>query len=1149
MNSRFLDILGQRVLFFDGAMGTAIHARNLSLSDYDGRENCIEILNLTRPEVIEEIHASFLGVGCDAVETNTFGGMKHVLAEFGLADRCREINHAAAEIARRAVERFDASDHPRFVVGSMGPGNKLPTLRQIDWDTLEDSYAEAARGLIEGGVDVLMIETCQDILQAKAAIVAAVRAMNETRRAVPLMVSVTMESFGTMLIGTDVPAAVTALEAYPEVSAVGINCATGPQEMSEHLRYLSQHCSRFLSVMPNAGLPQIVDGRPHYTLSPTEFARWLKEFVETDGVNVVGGCCGTTPEHLAAAIKTIGRRPPIPRRPVTRPGASSVYVASPFKQETSFLMIGERTNTNGSRKFKHLLQAEDLHGMVQMAKDQVREGAHVLDVCVAYVGRDEETDMKQIIGRLAAEVTAPLMIDSTEPTVIEAALKQAGGRCIINSINLEDGEDKFDRLCQLARRYGAAVVALTIDEQGMAKDADRKIQIARRIVDRCTKHHGLQPHDVIIDALTFTICTGQSSDHKLAHETLLSIQRIKNEIPGVFTSLGVSNVSFGLDPAVRSTLNSVFLHEAVRQGLDAAIIHVAGIMPLHKIPDSHRRLAEDLIYDRRRFDPDGHCTYDPLRELIRLFSQKSDQPSVRVEAPTVEERLKNRIIDGNRSGMESDLDEALRQYSPTDVINRILLEGMKVVGDLFGSGQMQLPFVLQSAETMKAAVAYLELRMEKTTRSSRGKIVLATVKGDVHDIGKNLVDIILSNNGYTVYNLGIKQPINTIIEKYREMQADAIGMSGLLVKSTQVMKDNLEVLKERGIDVPVVLGGAALNRRYVEENLRPIYEGPLYYAQDAFEGLALMQQITQQSPDSASPATENTLSRTSRSSPGVVRGSEIRIIRSRDNPIPQPPFWGQRVVDRIPLSAVLPLINEVMLFQVQWQYKRNRRSDVEFKKYIDAEVRPIYRELVARCERDDILQPRAIYGYWPCNSDGNDLIIFHPDEPKKEIVRFVFPREKEEPHRCIADYFCPFDSGEKDVVAFSVATVGSRVSEAARRLFQENRYRDYLYLHGLGVTCAEALGEYVHRQIRTELGIANRDAPEQRELFQQGYQGSRYGFGYPACPNLEDQAKLWPLLHPEDIGVSLTEGFQLVPEQTVTALICHHPDAKYFNAK
>ncbi len=1166
-----IEVLKERVLILDGAMGTSIHARRLPLSDYEGHENCVDVVTASRPDIVRDIHRSFLAVGCDAVMTNTFGANKIVLSDFGIAERTYALNKQAAEIAREACREFDRPNQPRFVIGSMGPGTRLPTLGQTNWDTILDSYTEQARGLLDGGVDALLVETCQDLLQCKSGLVGALDAMREKGREVPLFCTVTIETTGTMLLGTEMAAALTAIEAFDKVSAIGLNCATGPQEMSEHIRYLSGHCDRFLLVQPNAGLPQLVNGEPYYALTPKELARWLLEFIEVDGVNIVGGCCGTTPEHLAAVVDAVGVRAPKPRRVQREPAVSSLYQAVSLRQEAAVLAIGERTNANGSKKFRELLAEGDVDGMVQMAREQAKHGSHLLDVCTAYVGRDEVADMTAVLKRFVADVTVPLVIDSTETIVIEAALKLAGGKCVINSINLEDGEEKLDKICTLAKRHGAAVIALTIDEEGMAKTCARKVQVARRIFDLATGRHGLKAGDLIFDPLTFTICTGNEDDRKLGLETLDAIAAIKDECPGVHTLLGLSNISFGVKPPVRRVLNSVYLHHARERGLDAAIMHVTGIVPLFKIDEGHRRLAEDLVYDRRR---EG---YDPLHELLRAL-EGVEVSSEKVERPkNVEDRLKQRVINGDRTGLEEDLEEAMLTHRPLDIINDILLDGMKTVGDLFGAGQMQLPFVLQSAETMKASVRHLEPHMEKTSDAGKGSIVLATVRGDVHDIGKNLVDIILTNNGYNVYNLGIKQPISAIIEAYEKHNADAIGMSGLLVKSTVVMRENLQVLNERGMDPPVILGGAALTRKYVEQDLRPEYGGSLFYAKDAFAGLNLMEQIAANRGDprtsvradlrqsSALARGENTLNANDNSTSArtEVRGSpdlhEEASERfgytppksniSREEPVPQPPFWGRRVVEHIDPRAALAYLNENMIFQVQWGFRKSRRSVQEYARFINDEVRPILRRLLEQCERENILQLKAIYGFWPAQSDGDSLIIYDPDDRDRQLVTFEFPRMGKPPYWCLSDFWRPVSSGVYDVAAFSVVTAGRRVSEVAREWFAQDRYQDYLYLHGLGVESAEALAEYIHKQVRVEWGIADDDARAKQEIFKQHYRGSRYSFGYPACPRLEDQVKLWPLLDPERIGVTLSEEFQLEPEQTTTAIITHHRQAKYFNVR
>ncbi len=1157
-----LQLARRRVVVIDGAMGTSIFSHDLSVDgDYRGCENCTDIITDTRPEVIEEIHASFLKVGCDCIETNTFGANKVVLAEFGLADQTYAMNKKSAEIARRAAEKFSTAESPRFVLGSMGPGTRLPTLGHTTFDILENSYAEQARGLLDGGADALMIETCQDILQAKAAISGATLAMHEKSRQVPLIVSITIEVTGTMLVGTEIGAALTALEAYPQIAVIGLNCATGPQEMSEHIRFLGRHSSRLISVVPNAGLPQLVDGRTHYALTPAELARWLKEFVVADGVNIVGGCCGTTPEHLAAVVDAVRGLTPKPREPMCQPSCSSIYQSVTLRQDNSFLIVGERSNTNGSKKFRELLVAGEIDGLVEMGREQVREGSHVLDVCVDYVGRDGVPDMDQVVARYVKDVTVPLMLDSTEAPVIEAGLKRAGGKCIVNSVNLEDGEEKLATVCPLLRKYGAAVVALTIDEdptEAMAKTADRKVEIALRLHKLLTGKYGIREEDILFDCLTFPITTGSEADRRLALETLDGIERIMKELPRCGSILGLSNVSFGLAPAARAVLNSVFLHEAMQRGLTAAIVHASKILPRNKISDERWDAALDLIYDRPR---DGR---NPLQHYIKLFGEgeKVGEKKKSLADLPIEERLRQRIIDGDRIGLDADLNEAMAKYPPLEIINTFLLDGMRVVGDLFGSGKMQLPFVLSSAETMKAAVAFLEPHMEKVEGDSKGTIILATVKGDVHDIGKNLVDIILSNNGFTVHNLGIKQPIQNIIEAFDKYKADAIGLSGLLVKSTLVMRDDLHILNERGLTMPVILGGAALTRGYVENDLRAIYNGTLAYAGDAFEGLALMRRLSEGLPivdpnRKVAGVAKRQASVESAAAPVSVSRSSVAV----DNPIPAPPFWGSRVIERIDLQTIMPYINEKMLFGVQWQYTPAGRKKDEYDAFIKNEVRPILHELARRCAKERILNPQAVYGYWPACSEGNDLIIYEPPtgaeggngvppvSTLREILRFTFPRQTEAPHWCLADFWRPVSSGDVDVVAFHLVTVGRRASDIAREWFEENKFRDYLHLHGLSVEAAEAMAEYLHKQIRMELGIADKDAREVRRLFQQGYQGSRYSFGYPACPHLEDQAKLWPLLEPGRIDVTLSEEFQLDPEQSTSAIIAHHPEARYFNVR
>ncbi len=1178
MSSSFRSALKERVLILDGAMGTQLHAADLDLAtDYLGLENCMELIAATRPDVLRKIHDAYFAAGADVVETNTFGANPLVLGEFGIAERAHELNVKAARVARESALAHSTPERPRWVLGSMGPGTKLATLGHASYDTLKDSYLVQARGLIEGGVDGVLIETCQDPLQIKAALNAVLQARAQAKADISIIVSVTMEVTGTMLVGTEMAAAIALIDPYP-IDMLGINCATGPREMGEHVRLLGQSSRRPVAVFPNAGLPQLVDGRTHYPLTPHELADWLQRFVEEDGVGMVGGCCGTTPEHIAAVAKRIGTRKPKPRQTALAPSVTSIYAAVPLLQDNSVLFIGERSNANGSKAFKEHLLAGNVDAMVEMGREQVRDGSHVLDLCCAYVGRDEARDMNELVRRYRTEVPVPLMIDSTEAPVLAEALRQCGGRCIVNSINLEDGLERCEKVLPLVKEFGAAVICLTIDERGMAKTADEKLAIARRIFDICVHDFGLRAEDLLFDVLTFTICTGNDDDRRLGLETLEGMRKVKAELPGVGLLLGLSNISFGLNPAARHVLNSVFLHHAQEAGLTAAILHSARITPLHHIDPDARRIAEDLIFDRRR---EG---YDPLQAYLKLFEGVGVSAKKVREVPAdIWERLRWRIVEGERKGLEADLDLALAKKKPLEIINVDLLAGMATVGDLFGRGEMQLPFVLQSAETMKAAVRHLEPLMERTSGSSRGKLVLATVRGDVHDIGKNLVDIILTNNGYTVYNLGIKQPIQHILDVAHEHSPDVIGMSGLLVKSTVIMRENLEEMNRRNVSTPVVLGGAALTRKYVEDDLRQIYKGALYYAKDAFEGLAVMDKVMNKAPrperrlfassnDSesivepvevevgalaAEPALAmaTTSAALARAVPSVVSDmrpapevEEPDLSRARltgDFAYPVAPFLGPRLVEAVNLQSVFPYINEVTLFQFQWGYRRKNKSVADYKKFIDEHVRPIFHELGRQCAKEKILTPMAAYGYWRCIPEGNTLVLLDPKDDGKTAARFSFPRQKGKKNLCITDFFR--QDGEPDVVALQVVTVGQRSSDVAREWFAADRYQDYLHLHGLSVEAAEGLAELIHKQIRGELGISGDDARDMREMFKQGYRGSRYSFGYPACPNLEDQAILLDLLGAQRIGITLSEEFQLEPEQSTSALVCHHPSAKYFS--
>ena len=1154
-----LDALRDRVLLCDGGMGSRVQALTLDVErDYWGRENCTEVLNLSRPDMVREIHRGYYEAGADMVETNSFGGSPVTLGEFALSERTFEINQRAAELAREAAESFADGRH-RWVLGSVGPGTKLPSLGNIAYDALEAALAEQCRGLIAGGVDAILIETCQDTLQIKAAVNGAKLARAAAGTATPIFVQVTVETTGTLLVGPDIAAAATVIQAL-DVPLMGLNCATGPQEMAEHVRWLARNWPGPVSVQPNAGLPELVDGQTRYPLSPAEMVTWVERFVTEDGVNLVGGCCGTSIPHIAALDEMLRRhgehRPaPVPRTVVWVPSVASLYQQIPLRQENGWFSIGERCNANGSKKWRELQQKHDWDGCVAMGREQAAEGSNSLDVCTAFVGRDERGEMDEVIRRFTASVNAPLVIDSTETPVIESALKLHGGKPIINSINFEDGEKIAHERLLLARRFGAAVIALTIDEQGMAKTPERKLEVATRLVQFACDRHGLQHADLLLDPLTFTIATGSEDDRKLGQWTLEGIRLIRARFPDVQIILGLSNISFGLNPAARAVLNSVFLDHAVRAGMTGAIVHVSKIRPLHLLAPEEVEVTEDLILDRRR------TGYDPLHHLLAIFAdRKASEATKKVRAATIEGRLKDRIVDGDRNGLDADLDEALRTHEPLDIINTILLDGMKVVGELFGAGKLQLPFVLQSAETMKAAVAHLEPLMERVEGQEKGTIVLATVKGDVHDIGKNLVDIILTNNGYRVVNLGIKVPLADMVKAAREHHAHAIGMSGLLVKSTVVMRENLEELSRQGVAIPVLLGGAALTRNYVEDDcVRAYASGRVAYARDAFDGLHLMDKVSGAAFDDYLAAvqarragksrnTSRTLGQADARAFGPVDVEAVRERRRRlthDVGVAEPPFWGARVVE-VPAKAVVPFLNERSLYQLQWGFRKQGRTLEEFLGWAKQELRPVMKRMLTLCEAENILRPRAVYGYWKAAGQGNDLIVFAPDG-STELARFTLPRQPKDDGECIADFFRDIDEAERDVIGLQVVTVGQQASDTARGWFEENRYQDYLYLHGLSVEMAEAMAEYTHKRIRAELGFAAEDDRDLDRMPQQGYRGSRYSFGYPACPKLEDQAPLLALLDAGRIGVSLSDEWQLHPEQSTSAIVVLNPRAKYFS--
>jgi len=1172
-----INSLKHNVLIWDGAMGTQTQGYDLDVeTDYMGCENCPDVLNVSRPDVIHEIHSAYFQAGADVVTTNTFGAAAHTLGEFDIAHRAEEISYAAATIAREAANQFSTSAKPRYVAGSLGPGTKLITLGQITFDQMRDSYADAARGLIKGGVDTVLLETCQDLLQIKAAIAGIRRAaiqLDLDPDSVPIMVSITIEQTGTMLVGSSIEAAIEALRPLP-IASLGLNCATGPVEMVSTVRTLASRWDRLITIMPNAGLPALVKGETLYPLTSQGFQDAMEIFLHEGLINAVGGCCGTTPEHIAYLSKlvdntTLGDRP----IPQISPACSSLYSAVEYRQDASFLIVGERCNSSGSRAFKRLLEAQDFDGICTLAKNQVKDGSHVLDINVDVAGRHGPTDMHEVVSRLVQQADAPMMLDSTSPETIEAGLKAAGGKCILNSANFEDGEDRFDQLCKLAKDYGAALVIGTIDEdpeEAMARTQDRKFSIAERAIRRATIEHGLAESDLFIDPLVLPISTGLDSDRRSAQALIEGTRQIALAYPNIQITCGLSNVSFGLIPVSRTILNAVFLHELVNAGMTSAIVHASKITPLNRIPEDQRLAALNLIYDRRDQSlggtglPDGISDpeYDPLDIFIELFADATEESNTTSFMDfDLEDRLRKHIIDGQSEYLEESLEEARTHFSPLEIINDHLLDGMKTVGELFGSGQMQLPFVLQSAQVMKKSVAILEPFMDKADAQSKGSIVLATVKGDVHDIGKNLVDILLTNNGFTVHNLGIKQPIDNILESFEETSADAIGLSGLLVKSVNVMEDNLRELNEKGIDVPVILGGAALTRTYAEGHLRSVYDGDLLYAKDAFDGLDTMNAIVSGQTKALQVAADSRQARRMQSVAKIESGQAATPVATakrtrseidRSNPAPTPPFWGTTVNEDINLRDIFAYINPTSLFAIQWQLKRGSKTKAEYEQLLDEIARPKFKELSARCLQEPILLPKVVYGFFPCTSQDNDLIVYDPNDHDLEIERFSFPRQSSNKFLCISDFYkdqTECDAiGSRDVIAMMCVTMGPQITEHTKQLFESDAYQDYLYWHGIGVEAAEGLAELWHKRIRTELGFGHEDAHDIPELFKQGYRGSRYSFGYPACPNMSDHEVLWRLLDPTRIGCNLTENHQIDPEQSTCAIIAHHPNARYFNA-
>ncbi|WP_457596021.1 methionine synthase [Hydrogenimonas sp.] len=1152
-------LMRERILVIDGAMGTQIQGMEIPDAAWEGKEGCNELLNATAPELIAKIHERYAMAGADLIKTNTFGAMDWVLEEYGIGHRAKELARKGCELVRKVCDAYATPEKPRFCLGSIGPGTKLPSLGHIDYDTMYAGYRATAEGMIEGGVDVFLLETCQDPLQIKAALHACRDAAEASEREIPVMVSVTIELSGSMLIGTDAATIATIMAPF-DILSLGFNCGTGPEQVQKHLETLSKLWHGPISVHANAGLPQNRGGYTYYPMGPDEFARLQSGFCAYDGVTFLGGCCGTTPQHIKALADAVADKKPKPPTGGHAPSLASLFNAVTLRQEPAPLLIGERSNATGSKAFRELLLAEDYEGTLSVAQQQVRAGAHVLDVSVGFAGRDETKDMAAVMALYNQKIPLQLMPDSTQVKGLETALKHIGGRPILNSVNLEDGVEKFDAVCRLAKRFGAALVCLTIDEEGMAKTAERKVAVARRMYEMATQKHGFAPGDLVFDVLTFTVGSGDEEYRDAAIQTIEAIRELSRLYPECGTTLGLSNISFGLDKDARPYLNSVFLHHCLEAGLSSVIINVKHIIPMAKISEEDRRVCENLLFHRTE---EG----DPLFAFIEHFSKKEKRDEAAEDEAFAqmsdEEKIHRLLLDGDKERMIPLVEEARHRIPPERIVNEILIEAMKDVGELFGSGQMQLPFVLQSAETMKAAVDHLNPYLPKKEKASDTTLVLGTVKGDVHDVGKNLVDIILTNNGFKVVNLGIKVEIETFVKAIEEHEADAVGFSGLLVKSTQVMKENLEAMAKAGLKIPVLMGGAALTKSFVDDYCRPLYEGPIFYCRDAFDGVIAMGRIEEGNFDT-------TLAGDEQEAPVAVKEEKEVVIPpleeipmpSRDIAIPVPPFWGRRVMTAKDFDTALAFewLNHRMLFKQRWGYRSKGMAKEAYEKQLDEVVWPAYERLKRQFLDDGLFEPTILYGYFPVRSDDTALLIFDPSEgwhrdedadrePLERVVgraewQMSFPRQRKKPWRCLADYFRP---DRHDVGAFTVVSAGSRLSVYERELYEAGKFHEYYLVHGLGVELAEALAEIAHKQIRLDLGIAEGEGNTLRDVQMRRYRGARYSPGYPACPDLELNGPIFKMLRPEEFGIELSETWQIHPEQSTAAIVVHHPEAMYYN--
>jgi 5-methyltetrahydrofolate--homocysteine methyltransferase len=1156
-----LDTIKKRPLIIDGAMGTQLQDRSERISEqqWEGNEGCNELLNVTAPKILEEIYHAYLTAGADLLTTNTFGAFDWVLDEYDIGHRAYELAKAGAEIVKRECDKFSTPEHPRFVLGSIGPGTKLPSLGHIHYDTMLKGYTECALALIDGGTDIFLLETCQDPLQIKAALHACQAANSERGTELPIMVSATIELAGTMLIGTDAQTIATIMEPF-DILSLGFNCGTGPEQYGKHIKILSEVWGKPISVHANAGLPQNRGGYSFYPMGPDEFADKQESFLAYDGVAFLGGCCGTTPQHIRALVNRVSSitpKPPVGSQPAA---LASLFNTVALMQDPAPLLIGERSNATGSKAFKDLLLAEDYEGTLSVGQQQVRAGAHILDVSVGFAGRDETRDMNKIMALYAQKIPLPLMPDSTQTAALEEALKMIGGKAIINSVNLEDGIEKFDVVCALAKKFGAALVCLTIDETGMAKTVERKLEVAERIYERATQLHGIKAEDLVFDVLTFTLGSGDVEYRDAAIQTIEAIRALRQKHPEVGTTLGLSNISFGLDKDARPYLNSIFLDHCIKAGLTSVIINVKHIIPLNKISQEEQDICNDLLFDTL---PDGKALFDFIDHFSTKEAVDNEAEDEAYKAMNDEEKIAKLLMDGDKDRMIPLVEIARHTIAPEKIVNEILIDAMKVVGELFGSGQMQLPFVLQSAETMKTTVDYLNPYLPKQDKVTETTLVLGTVKGDVHDVGKNLVDIILTNNGFKVINLGIKVDLDKFLEALKEGNISAIGMSGLLVKSTQVMKENLVAMKEAGITIPVLLGGAALTRSFIDDFCRTNYDGPIFYCKDAFDGVTAMGRIEAGNLDTNLHGDAGLEKEKTPKKEIIIPPFEKLTMPSRDVPVPTPPFWGRRVMQvgkDFQLELAFEWINHKILFKQRWGYNSKGLSKAEYEKQLETKVWPAYERIKKLFLDEDLFDPTVLYGYYPVRSDDNSLLVFDESEgwnsesdintePLAEVIGraehiFTFPRQSKKPHRALSDFF---HRDRHDVLAVTCVSAGSKLSEYEKTLYDEGKYTEYYLVHGLGVELAEALAEIVHKQIRLDLNICDNEKPVLSDVRMNKYQGSRYSFGYAACPDLELNKPLFALLRPEEFGIELSETFQIHPEQSTSALVVYHPNASYYN--